>query len=385
MRNINKHREKINRQSMLVITFLMIISIGIICIGDLIGTLFAIFFLSIGIYCWKNLFELILSKPKKKILYLSDFNKIKYVFLDKKGNQFIYVNKETKGYEKNKYYYVIKTKCEIIELLEEAPNEFPQPILKEKFLFNMYTPIGNFNDIFLLPILYFIAIICMIVTICLPGIIKIYGILFFMPILYLIGYDIYYKYYRREKLKTINALEIPDELKKKQIKEINNSEEILKLENNSKKVLEIFPYIIVIVVLATFITSLISSIKIDYSLETIIFLSIIGLILTMTIVYISYNLYTIIKPNEIHLTTTTNYEEELKKYEEKENKRKRMKNILFFIPRLIFLIPFNILFIYAGIQLLKENLNENILLIIIIYGMLLGFDYAVIRDFIKSK
>ena len=102
---MNKHRERYDIEGMIIVTVLMIIGIVIIyfswgakpfTIENIYSYfytngmifIFSIFFIGVGIYCWKLYIENVLIKPKETTLYLSNKNEDTYIFIDQKGNQY---------------------------------------------------------------------------------------------------------------------------------------------------------------------------------------------------------------------------------------------------------------------------------------------------------
>ena len=139
----------------------------------------------------------VIIKPKKEILYFYDIEDNTGIFINKKGKKFKTLDCQK---EPKKYYYVLKTKDLIYEVLEEC-NEIIDTWdkeIKKSYWFNLYTPMGFHEDILLLPLLYMVLIPGIII----PGILsiimtkgygKIFGIIYIsFPMFYLI-YDLIYK------------------------------------------------------------------------------------------------------------------------------------------------------------------------------------------------
>jgi len=185
-----------------VIGLLMVYFSGIFAIDDLNmlydcisknGTIiiFGMFFFFISLYCWILFFFNIILPPKKEILYLCKKDNNKAYFLDKKGKKFDY-NINKKIMEENCYYYVLKTHNYIYEVLEKTGESW---ISKEKksYWLNYYSPVGNFENIFLLPIVYVILLPGLLSFFMSKGYQKIYGLIFSIVPIYAIGYDLIYK------------------------------------------------------------------------------------------------------------------------------------------------------------------------------------------------
>lgn len=115
---------------------------------------FGLFFSFVSFYSWIGYFRNIVLKPKREILFL----------YEKEGNAAFFLNSNGKSFtldfctkQSNKYYEVIKTKDYILEVLEESNEKFKTiPKEKKSYWLNFYSPVGNFERIFLLPIIYVI-------------------------------------------------------------------------------------------------------------------------------------------------------------------------------------------------------------------------------------
>ena len=151
-----------------------------------------LFFFGLFLYFWVLFFLNIILNPKKEVLYLSKVESGKTYFINNKGKKFVYdyCNKK-----ENCYYYVLKTHNYIYSILEEyngLPNNWTA-MKKKSYWINLYSPIGNFEDMFLLPIVYFILLISLLTIFIFKGQHKIYGLIFGAVPFYLIVYDIIYK------------------------------------------------------------------------------------------------------------------------------------------------------------------------------------------------
>ena len=155
--------------------------------------IFGLFFFFISIYCWIGFFRNIVINPKKEVLYLSKNNENEFFLINKKGKKLYYDNYNNK--EENHYYYVLKTYDYIYEVLEECNETFDDLIPKEKksYWLNFYSPIGNFEEILLLPIIYVMLLPGILSFIMSKGYQKIYGLIFSAIPLYVIIYDLIYK------------------------------------------------------------------------------------------------------------------------------------------------------------------------------------------------
>lgn len=134
----------------------------------------------------------VIIKPKKEILYFYDIEDNTGIFINKKGKKFKTLDCQK---EPKKYYYVLKTKDLIYEVLEEC-NEIIDTWdkeIKKSYWFNLYTPMGFSEGILLLPLLYVFLILGILSIIMTKGYGKIFGIIYIsFPIFYLI-YDLIYK------------------------------------------------------------------------------------------------------------------------------------------------------------------------------------------------
>lgn len=148
--------------------------------------------LAYSLYCWILFIENIIFKPKKEILYLYKNNDNETYFLNKKGRKFTY---DEDDLEVNKYYSVLKTKDYIYEVLEENKNTINnfQPKEKKRYWFNFYCPIGKFEDLLLLPILYITILPGILSFIMSEGYLKIFALIYSAVPVYLLIYDSIYK------------------------------------------------------------------------------------------------------------------------------------------------------------------------------------------------
>ena len=165
------------------------------CFSDYgLAIIFGMFFVGVSIYCWILFFRNVVLKPKKVTLYLLGVEDSKIKFIDKKGKVFLFYNFNTNIIDVGKYYYVLKTHNSIKEILNESYETFKVVKEKKSYWLNFYSPIGNFEDMLLLPILYIILLPGILSIIMSDGFTKIYGIIYsIFPFLILI-YDFIYKY-----------------------------------------------------------------------------------------------------------------------------------------------------------------------------------------------
>ncbi len=216
MKNTN---EEFEWKGMLVLSVLMIIGILIIYFswGGMSFTydnfqsflfkhgiefIFSLFFIGVGIFVWVAYFNNIIRKPKKEVVYLKKFEYSMNVFpiltfVDKKGKIILkeiktdmFANKSIPEYEEKKYYEVLKTKNIIQKIIGITSKEFPLVKEKKSFWLNWYSPISNFENIFLLPIMYVIFLQGLLSFLISKGAMKIVGLVWCISTGYCIIYDI---------------------------------------------------------------------------------------------------------------------------------------------------------------------------------------------------
>lgn len=238
--------ERYDWQGMVIITVLMIIGISIIYFtwdGMEINLenfynyiykngmvlIFSLFFIGVGLYCWKMFFNNVIIKPKKETLYLKNIENDIYSFIDSKGKKYMYTSIDTREFNLGKYYTVMKTKDTIKEILEISNDNFPIRREKISFWLNWYSPIGNFENIFLLPILYIIFLPGFLSFIMSEGFNRIYGLIFMSVPGVFIVYDIVYKIKRSKIIEKIEKN--PNiEYKKKELNKIGSNSELSNMQ-----------------------------------------------------------------------------------------------------------------------------------------------------------
>lgn len=166
--------------------------------------IFGAFFTIVSIYCWILFFQNAILKPKKETLYLQSIDEDMCTFINKKGELF-YI--ENNSYELEKFYVVLKTRNYIHEVLEISNDKFEIPKIKESFWLNFYTPIGNFENVFLLPIAYVIALPGLLSFIASKGWEKIFAVIYLIVPMYVIFYDLIFKI----KKKKCGSVELVDD------------------------------------------------------------------------------------------------------------------------------------------------------------------------------
>lgn len=151
---------------------------------------FGALFIFMHIYIMTSFILDVIIKPKKKVLYLYDnTNYSTSIFINKSGKKYEipYCRKE-----KNKYYYVIKTYNYIYEVLDECHETFKgwNKRIKKSYWLNIYTPMGDYEDMLLLPILYSILMPGLLTIILAKGFGKVYGIIWSLLPGYILIYDL---------------------------------------------------------------------------------------------------------------------------------------------------------------------------------------------------
>lgn len=166
--------------------------------------IFGVFFFAVSLYVWILFFLNIILPPKNEILYLNKTAYGEAFFLNKKGKSFSY-NMDHNTLEENSYYLVLKTHDYIYKILEKT-NDNWIPKEKKSYWLNYYSPMGNFENIFLLPIVYVILLPGLLSFFMSKGYQKIYGVIFSIVPIYAIIYDLIYKI----KLKQSDTKEIDE-------------------------------------------------------------------------------------------------------------------------------------------------------------------------------
>lgn len=149
--------------------------------------IFGGFFIGVALYChYLYLFNVIL-KPKEATLFLKSSDDELYEFVDSKGKLY-YFEKENE-YKENQFYDVCKTKDNIKKIIGVSSKTFTITKTKKSYWLNFYSPFGSFENLFLLPIVYVMALPGILSFILANGFGKIFGLLFSGYPIYLIIYD----------------------------------------------------------------------------------------------------------------------------------------------------------------------------------------------------
>ena len=154
-----------------------------------INIIFGGFFFAVSMYCWILFIQDTIIKPKEEVLvYYLDSRGDKH-FFNKKGKKFNYYEK---NFHVGTHYKVLKTRNNIWKVLGESEETWEVEERRSYWL-NWYSPFGTFEDIFLLPIVYVMAIPGVLSAIMTKGLMRIPGLIISAIPLYLIAYDYIYK------------------------------------------------------------------------------------------------------------------------------------------------------------------------------------------------
>ena len=107
-------------------------------------------------------------------------------FVDKKGNIFYF---EDNNYTTGHYYLVLKTRDHIHKIKGESMDNF-EIKTRISYWLNFYTPMGDFENLFLLPILYVIMLPFIFMIISPDVVIRIIGSIMFAPCALILLYDL---------------------------------------------------------------------------------------------------------------------------------------------------------------------------------------------------
>lgn len=159
-----------------------------------IEAVIAMFFLGLGIYCWYIF--LININHKNDVLYLFNIENDICCFTNEKGKKFKYPNN---GYLIDHFYDVERTHDLILSIYGISERVISITPPKVSYWLNFYSPMMNFEDILLLPIVYIILFIGFFSFLMSKGFDRIYGLIFMVVPLFLLIYDLVYKIKKRKK------------------------------------------------------------------------------------------------------------------------------------------------------------------------------------------
>ena len=155
-----------------------------------LALIFGLFFIGVTIYGWILFIRNVIIKPKKEIMFLLKIEDDSAVFINRKGKIFYSYDVNHKV---ENFYYVLKTHDRIEKVLSESTETFQVPKERKSYWLNCYTPMGNFENIFLLPIMYVILLPGLFIFFMSKGFNKIYGAIWSLVPIYAIIYDFIYK------------------------------------------------------------------------------------------------------------------------------------------------------------------------------------------------
>jgi len=192
-------------------------------------------FIASSIYVWISYIKDAYITPKTEVVYLKNFEDDTYEFVDKKGKSYFVENKDK--YDVKKYYEVLKTENIIYDVIDESKDKFKLKKGK-RYWTNLYSPVGNFENMLILPALYLIIIPGLLSIFMSVGFYKLFGVIWtFIPV-YFIIYDFIYK----KKLEDDKI----DRQEKKEIEQMNKT--FFSLINITKLVCALIPLVIMILI-----------------------------------------------------------------------------------------------------------------------------------------
>ena len=200
-------KEYFPREGIIIVTFLCVIGIFMVkysgvlyvenydmlynCIAkNGILVIGGSFFIFIFLYCLLLFIRNIIIRPKREVLYLLYKEKKEVVFVSKKGKKFECDTE--KDLIEEHYYTVLKTYDYIYDICEESSADWI-PKVKMSYWLNFYSPMGYFEDLLLLPIVYVLLIPGVLSFLMCKGYEKLYVLVFVVVPLYFIVYDLIYK------------------------------------------------------------------------------------------------------------------------------------------------------------------------------------------------
>lgn len=192
-------------------------------------------FIISSIYVWISYAKDAYKTAKKEVLYLKNVKDGIYEFVDKKGRSYYVDDKE--DYDIKKYYVVLKTSNIVYDVIEETKEKFELKKGKNYWT-NLYTPVGIFENMLILPALYIVIIPGILAFFMSVGFYKLFGVIWIFIPIYFILYDFFYK----RKLKD-------DKIDRKEKKEIENmNKRFFSAVNILKLICALIPLIIMILI-----------------------------------------------------------------------------------------------------------------------------------------
>jgi len=153
--------------------------------------IFGLFFFIVSLYCWVLTLLNVFLKPIKEVMYVYKDIDGEVTLINQKGKKFDYIF-DTRKIDGNCYYNVIRT-FSYVYYIDEKTSANWEPVEKKSYWFNYYTPYGNFENIFILPILYVILAPGILSIILSDGGQKIFGFLYCVVPGFFLIYDAVHK------------------------------------------------------------------------------------------------------------------------------------------------------------------------------------------------
>jgi len=220
----------------------------------------SIFFIVVCLYVWFLFFTEKMLPAKRETLYLLETEKEICKFINKKGKNFFLQNDG--DYKVGNYYSVLKTHRTIKKVLKISSETFDIPKEKRSYWLNFYSPMGDFENVFLLPIVYVILLPGLLSMFISEGFEKIFGLIWIIVPTYIISYDLACK---------INLKKFGDARPEQEITSISKVTEGSKIKETIKKELETMDDIVIglkTMILACVLVILTYSLKISANLLT---------------------------------------------------------------------------------------------------------------------
>lgn len=194
-------------------------------------------FIISSLYVWVSYFMDAHVVAKTDVVYLKGYDEVEdlYEFVDTKGKSYFLEVKDR--LDVGSFYEVLKSANIIYDVIDESDKKFK---LKKgrNYWSNLYTPVGNFENMLILPAVYVVIIPGLLSFFMSAGFYKLFGIIWIFIPIYFIIYDYLYKL----KLKD-------DKLTKKEKKEISNmNRSFFSMLNILKLCCALIPLVIMILI-----------------------------------------------------------------------------------------------------------------------------------------
>lgn len=169
----------------------------------------SLFCLVIGISLWINYARNYLAKPSEDILYLWEKKGNEYIFVDKDGNV---LKKYSDEYIAKDYYQVLRTKNIVHEVKNSSKDTFDIPYVKTSYWKFICFIFGNYDGHIILPFIWF----CLLQAIARSVIVDLMSkLLYFGLYLFLIFILVYDKCYKLKKTRDKKYIDEEDDRKLK--------------------------------------------------------------------------------------------------------------------------------------------------------------------------